>query len=1181
MKLHRTTLLLSLILLTMPGPAPAEDAPSYARQVKPFLDKYCSECHSGDHPKGGLNLETYKSIMARGRHGPVVVPGKPDDSQLVLAVEAQAGSPMPPRRARQPKREEKGLLRAWVAAGAKGDSAASAAAVPDIRPSAPAVPAVAAVAYRPDGKVLAAGTHREALLLDVASGDVVAKLPGQLPQVTALAFSGDGRRLAVASGAPGTAGEVRLYALPAGGLPGPEPERVLHAHGDLIYAMTFRPDGQVLATAGYDRLIKLWDAAGGQELRVLKDHSDTVYGLAFSPDGKRLASGSADRAVKVWDAGTGARLATLADATDWVYAVAWSPDARHVAAAGVDRSIRVWDVSPAGNRLVHSVFAHEGAVTRLVYSADGKTLYSLGEDRAVKAWNAEGMSERTVYPKQPEAALALAVRPDHKQLAVGRYDGALVLLDEATGKVESQPLPAKPKPPHLGKLSPDSGQRGRTVRVTFEGNSLDGAAEVTSTAPGVIGKVVPETAGLRSLQADMRLPRTMPAGVYQLGVKTPSGQAQLPFAVDLFPATMETEPNDSPKTGQKVTLPAALVGTLRRPGEVDYYRFDARAGDQVGVQVVATGTDPKVDPLLKLTDDGGTVLAESTNGVLGYVVDKDGSYALGIRDRDYRGGPNMGYRIQVGPVPVVTSVYPLGLMRGTEADVQLEGVNLGDSKSAKVKAPADAAPGRRLPVTVTTPNGPALGNPTVVVGEFPEVVSGRCFGLHGETREGERLSFLPPGMTLNHALLIPATGNGIINQPGVVEEWRFPGRQGLPLILEVNARRLGSPLDSFIEVLDDKGQPVPRAVLRCLSKTYTTFRDHDSAAPGIRLETWNDLAINDYLYAGGELMRIKALPRNPDDDCQFFSVGGQRQAFLDTTPVHHSLGTPLYKVSIHPPGTTFPPNGQPVFAVSYRNDDGGPGSGKDSRLFFDPPADGEYRVRIGDSRGQGGRDYAYRLTVRPPRPSYTVSFGPTAPAVWKGGAVPVTVNAGRTDGFDGAIAVHLENLPPGFSAPPTTIPAGENSTTFALWADATAATPAKAPPLKLVATAKINGADVNREVPGGVPQAVDPGDLATLTEQPEVSVRPGEQARLTVRIERRNGFTGRVPLDVRGLPHGVHVLDVGLNGILITERETTRTITIACEPWVQPAEQPFVVLSRSEKKNTEHAARSVLLKVVK
>jgi len=66
---------------------------------------------------------------------------------------------------------------------------------------------------------------------------------------------------------------------------------------------------------------------------------------------------------------------------------------------------------------------------------------------------------------------------------------------------------------------------------------------------------------------------------------------------------------------------------------------------------------------------------------------------------------------------------------------------------------------------------------------------------------------------------------------------------------------------------------------------------------------------------------------------------------------------------------------------------------------------------------------------------------------------------------------------------------------------------------------------------------------------------------------------------VRGLPHGVRVLDIGPNGILITERESSRTIVIYAEPWVKPLTHPFVVLSRSERRGTEHAAKSVLLKV--
>src|SRR5205814_5323459 len=105
-------------------------------------------------------------------------------------------------------------------------------------------------------------------------------------------------------------------------------------------------------------------------------------------------------------------------------------------------------------------------------------------------------------------------------------------------------------------------------------------------------------------------------------------------------------------------------------------------------------------------------------------------------------------------------------------------------------------------------------------------------------------------------LPVPGTGNGVLAQPGAADVWRFAAKKEQRLIVEVNARRLGSPLDSLIEVLDAQGQPVPRATLRCLAQTYATFRDHDSASPGIRLENWSELAMNDYLYVGGELIRI-------------------------------------------------------------------------------------------------------------------------------------------------------------------------------------------------------------------------------------------------------------------------------------------------------------------------------------
>jgi hypothetical protein len=658
-------------------------------------------------------------------------------------------------------------------------------------------------------------------------------------------------------------------------------------------------------------------------------------------------------------------------------------------------------------------------------------------------------------------------------------------------------------------------------------------------------------------RAEVNIAPDVPVGPVTLTPKTAAGAgAPFTFIVDRYLVVGDAAAIDSAKKGRPVTLPATLVGTIDRAGQADYFRFEAKAGQQIGAQVVAAALGSKLDPVLELTDADGRVLAEGA-GTLAYTCPAAGTFAIGIRDREYRGGGDMFYRVHVGDVPVVTGVVPMGVQRGKEVTVTLVGVNL-PATTATVKVLADAAIGSRVPVPLAAPFGRPLGETSVVVGEFPEVTV--------QQRQAQ--------------VETPGTANGVIEKPGETHLIRFPAKKGQRLIVETNARRLGSPLDSVIEILDASGKPVERATLRCTTRTVIVFRDHDSAGGGIRIENWSDLAIDDYVYVGTELVRIRELPLNPDADCSFDTVDGQRVGFLDTTPTHHPMGAPMYKVEIHPPGATFPPNGLPVYHLNYRNDDGGPGYGKDSRLFFDPPADGIYTVRVGDARNQGGPGFGYRLTVRPPRPDFTVSFNPTAPSVWKGGAVPVGVTVNRIDGYGGPVAVKLENLPAGFEAPPTFVEARQQSTTFALYAGPMAENPPpNAAPMKLVAKAMIDGKDVVREVPGGLPKVIPPGDLVTVTATGELVIKPGHEARLKVKIERRNDFKGRVPLEVRGLPHGVRVLDVGLNGILVTERDTEREVAIYAEPWVKPMEHPFVVLSKREGKGTEHAARSVTLKV--
>jgi hypothetical protein len=619
--------------------------------------------------------------------------------------------------------------------------------------------------------------------------------------------------------------------------------------------------------------------------------------------------------------------------------------------------------------------------------------------------------------------------------------------------------------------------------------------------------------------------------------------------------------NESSRTGSRVTLPATLIGTLSKPGKADYFHFEAKAGQEIAIQVFTGEIGSKLDPFLELTDAQGKVLVDSANGLLGYVAQDSGYLAISIRDKEFRGGGDYSYRLSIGSFPLITGASPLSLQRGTSGLVRIHGVNLGNQRSLPVTIPADAKPGSRIPIALPGLPEAVVGEAAVRAGEFPEV------------RVAQKEAHIQ----------VPGTATGTLAEPQQVHAIYFKAKKGQRLLLEVEARRLGSPLDSVIEIVDSQNQLVMRATLRSTARIFSTFRDSDSVNPGIRLESWHELGMDDYLFVDGELMRVKELPKGPDDDCQFYEVAGRRQGFLETTPTQHYNGSPMYKVEIHPAGSSFPANGLPLIQLPYRNDDGGASYGKDSLLTFDPPQDGTYRVRLKDVRGAGGELFSYRLTVRPPHPDFAVAFNSANPVVWKGGSVPINVTATRIDGFNGPIHFALENLPEGLEAPPSSIDREQLTMTFPLFAKLSAKLPETPAlkPLKLVARATIDGREVVREFVGGPPKLADAGDIVATTSVSEVYLKPGQETRLVVKVERRNGYAGRIPIEVRGLPHGVRVENIGLNGILITPGTSEREIVLFAESWVPELEHPLIVLARNESKGTDYGAKPVILKVRK
>jgi hypothetical protein len=750
-------------------------------------------------------------------------------------------------------------------------------------------------------------------------------------------------------------------------------------------------------------------------------------------------------------------------------------------------------------------------------------------------------------------------------------------------------------PPYLTTTAPSGGQRGKQVTLTIEGFNLTGASAVLWNKPGLSATIItnaetaremprPSTDPTKPLQGDrgtrnrltmeINIGPDAEIGIHRFRLKTPLGTTNLGmFYVGALPETKEAEMNDALAEAQSVMLPATIVGEMNKRGDRDSFKFKAQDGQQMVFEIVATAFGAKFDGVLTLFDASGKQLAMKNDygfrrdPLLAYRFTEAGDYVLRVTDYEQQGMSNrheFDYRLNIGELPLVTSVFPLGLQQGTTRDIAVTGYNLG-ATTIKAIAPTRAAWNETLPLKLA--NAPLLA-----VGQTPEVLESSAVKT----------------LAAPQAVTLPVTINGRIhNATSNSDEdfYRFTARKGQPLILEIGAQRFGSPLDAVIEIYDGAGQLVPRALLRCLNQTEQTLNDRDSFSRGLRVLDWSALAVNDYVLIGNEVLQIDVLPKGPDEDTFFKSFNGQRLGFLDTTPEAHAVHTPIYKVSIHEPAAKLPPNGLPQVMLYYRNDDGGPMYGKDSRLLFSAPADGAYTVRVRDVRGLQSEGFAYRLTIREPQPEFVLSLDPENANVPRGAGLLLTARAFRTDNWQGDINVELLDLPPGFTATTGVIRGEEFTTQILLTADAKADDKLTFP-LKLRGTAMVNGKPLVREAEtreriSVASLAAEPEVLAT-TVQDKVTLEPGGNAWVTINLERRGEFKGRVLFDVRNLPHGVIVKDVGLSGIMIPLGETTQRFELEAAPWAKPETRTFFVVARldtTSPQRLEAPARPLTLSV--
>lgn len=351
--------------------------------------------------------------------------------------------------------------------------------------------------------------------------------------------------------------------------------------------------------------------------------------------------------------------------------------------------------------------------------------------------------------------------------------------------------------PDFAAMTPAGGQRGTDTKVTINGARLEDFEGFIFYSPGFTTKGVEKKEG-GVVVATIGVDANVPNGPHALRLRTRTGVSYLrQFYVGPYPNVMEAEPNSEFTAPQVIGMNQTVNGVVTNE-DVDYYKVTAKAGQRIAVEVEGVRLGyAAFDPYVSIMNAQRFDLAASDDTVLhgkdchaSIVAPADGDYIIQVREAAYQGNDQCRYRLHVGDFRRPEMVYPAGGKAG--GTVQARFID-HDGSSFEESLTLPAVPDRRYPMYPKAQAAAPSGNVFRVM-DFDNV-------MEVEPNNDAATATLS-------SISVPVAFNGIIDKPDEVDMFKIPLKAGMALDIQCFARSFGSPLDSWMQLTNAKGEVV-------------------------------------------------------------------------------------------------------------------------------------------------------------------------------------------------------------------------------------------------------------------------------------------------------------------------------------------------------------------------------------